>query len=161
MVWVSLNLSGKLSHGQPYAPLLPYLRSMMNCLPQSGSWPPSMAGSAATSTRLPGIWTNTAYRITPCPACPPWGLPPCHAELRRRRFCCCLSALQSPLWKEPKTGRAESDRLCTEARSPVREAAYPAEWNGRQAETGGSHEAACTGAEPHCRANWTRHIKPR
>ena len=30
-------------------------RSMTNCSPLSGSWPPSTAGSAATSIRLPGI----------------------------------------------------------------------------------------------------------
>ena len=39
----------------PYAPLSMCRRSMTNCSPLSGSWPPSTAGSAATSIRLPGI----------------------------------------------------------------------------------------------------------
>ena len=40
---------------RPYAPLSMCRRSMTNCSPLSGSWPPSTAGLAATSIRLPGI----------------------------------------------------------------------------------------------------------
>ena len=49
------EFSGRRYGARPYAPLSMYRRSMMNCSPLSGSWPPSTAGSAATSIRLPGI----------------------------------------------------------------------------------------------------------
>ena len=39
----------------PYAPLSMYQRSMTSCFPLSENSQPSTAGSAATSTRLPGI----------------------------------------------------------------------------------------------------------
>ena len=47
----SPNFSGRRYGAPPYAPLSMCRRSMMNCFPLSGSWPPSTAGSAATSTR--------------------------------------------------------------------------------------------------------------
>ena len=55
MVSASPNFSGRRYGAPPYAPLSMCRRSMMNCFPLSGSSQPSTAGSAATSTRLPGI----------------------------------------------------------------------------------------------------------
>ena len=47
----SPNFSGRRYGAPPYAPLSMCRRSMTSCFPLSGNSQPSMAGSAATSTR--------------------------------------------------------------------------------------------------------------